>query len=196
MSVEQAIERTKSAPAQWLQLITQHILESGNVAVSLRQLAAVAGTSHALLSYYFGSRDGVLVAVLERLRSLDADALISDAPDRRTAMVRAWEHFTGPANDIEMKLLFYVSGRAVNDPVLHRTFGSGGTEVWVAALARLGEREGLRPEDAVADARLLLAAARGLALDRLLSGEAVVVDAAYRRLLDRVLGTDVGVPPG
>ena len=188
MTATPAVDRTESTAAQWLELIAQHVLESGDVTVSLRQLAAVAGTSHPMLSYYFGSRDGVLVAVLERLRTRDAQALMADAPDRRTAMTRAWKHFTDPANDIEMKLLYYLSGRAVNDPALHRSFGSGGTEVWVAAIGRLGEREGLSPGQATADARLLLASARGLALDRLLSGEGGAVDAAYERLLDCVLG--------
>jgi AcrR family transcriptional regulator len=40
-----------------------HALDTGIADLSLRQLAAAIGTSHRMLLYHFGSREGLLAAV-------------------------------------------------------------------------------------------------------------------------------------
>lgn len=187
MTLTAPTARAGSAPDEWLDRIITHLTETGRAEVSLRQLATVAGTSHRMLFYYFGSRDGVLVSVLDALRRREASDLMLGATGRRAAMQRTWQYFSDPRREIEMKLLFHLCGRAVQEPDVHQMFGNGGIEVWVTALTELGASEGLDPAEAALDARLLVAAARGLALDRLLSGDAAGVDAAFDRLLDRVL---------
>lgn len=187
MTTQAVRPRSGLPPAEWLERITAYLLENQLVDASLRQLALVAGTSHSQLCYYFGSRDGVLAAVLESLRQCESDQFVWEAPDRRTAMTRAWAYFTHPDHSMEMKVLFHLSGQAVHQPDLQAAFGDGGAHVWVAALTYLGEREGGSAADARIDATLLLAAARGLALELLLGGDPRSVDAAFSTLLDRVL---------
>src|SRR6184192_1983662 len=66
--------------------------------VSLREIAARAETSHALLRYHFGSLPGVLAAMLKEQRSRDNQALLKAA--RRGTfddlVVAIWRAYTRP----------------------------------------------------------------------------------------------------
>src|SRR5262249_13802610 len=62
-----------------LDRIVHYIRTEGPVNTSLRQLAEVAGTSHRMLKYYFGSRENLLGAVMVRLRKEDYRRVESSA---------------------------------------------------------------------------------------------------------------------
>src|SRR5207248_6494665 len=68
--------------------------------VSLRQMASALGTSHRMLSYHFGSKEGLLVAVinemerrqLEQLSALDVDPDVAPADQLRVM----WKRLSDP----------------------------------------------------------------------------------------------------
>jgi AcrR family transcriptional regulator len=49
-----------------LDLVTDHVLEHGLIGLTLRPVAAAVGTSDRMLLYHFGSRDGLVTAVVTR----------------------------------------------------------------------------------------------------------------------------------
>jgi AcrR family transcriptional regulator len=181
-SVTPSVER---GPArEWLDRITDHIVEHGLRDASLRRLATIAGTGHVQLRYYFGSRDGLLGAVLHDLRRRHSFAFTAAATSRRELLTNAWSHFSTPEHELEMRLFFHIAGVAVETPAGYSQFLDSVVATWVEAGTELGVREGLPYERAKSEARLMAAAVRGLLLDRLLTGEQAAVDAAFMRLLD------------
>src|SRR5215216_6725514 len=50
-----------------------YVLANGFSNFSLRQLAAAIGTSHRMLIYYFGSKEGLLVAVIRSVEAAQRD---------------------------------------------------------------------------------------------------------------------------
>ena len=165
--------------------------EYGLTDASLRRLAAVAGTSHRMLAYHLGSRDEVLGQVLLALRRDESRRLTSSVTSRRTAMEQTYRYFTDERRTLEMRLFFYLAGHAVFDGKQDGAFSEDVVAAWTDNLVSLGIEEGLAPERAQTEARLLVSSSRGLVLDRLLLGDDRAVDEAFRCLLDTVLGPDL-----
>lgn len=174
-------------PDTFLDPIVEHIREHGLADSSLRRLAAVAGTSHRMLVYYYGSRDAVLGAVMRALRREESADLLTGVSTRRELMERAWAYFGDPRRGLEMRLFFYLAGHAVHDPATGATFSDSVVTTWSEGLIRLGVAEGVSEERAAIEARLLVDASRGLFLDRLLTDEVDDVYAAFTHLLDLML---------
>lgn len=133
--------------------------ERGVAAVTLRDIAAVAGVSAPLIIHHFGSKDGLKAAVDEYVTGAvhDLFALIED-PDV------AREEFAGAA----AMMAGLLDRRPALVPYLRRLLVDGGEqadrlfgrlyEATVAAMARLRERGLLRdgPDDAVQAAFMLV----------------------------------------
>ena len=62
---------TSQARDRLLEAAVQHALKKGIVDLSLREIALEIGTSHRMLVYHFGSREGLLVAVVREARNSD-----------------------------------------------------------------------------------------------------------------------------
>jgi AcrR family transcriptional regulator len=58
-----------SSRDQLLNATRQVLARDGAAALSVRSVAVAAGINQSLIHYYFGSRDGLLLAVLERMNS-------------------------------------------------------------------------------------------------------------------------------
>jgi AcrR family transcriptional regulator len=172
-----------SAGREFLDKITKHIIENGLSEAALRQLARIAGTSHRMLVYYFGSRDGLLGAVLHELRGPESRGIIGQATSRRDALERAWRYYTAPEREIQMRIFFYLAGQTAHDSIGHAEFTDAIVATWTDELRQVCERDGMRPDAAQAEARLLIASLRGLLLDRLLTGDKPGTDAAFQRLV-------------
>jgi AcrR family transcriptional regulator len=175
-----------STAREFLDRITEHIVANGLSQAALRQLAPIAGTSHRMLVYYFGSRDGLLGAVLHELRSAESKDIIGRASSRRDALQRAWSYYTAPERELEMQIFFYLAGQAAHHGAAHSEFTDAIVAAWTDELRQVCERDGTSPRAAPAEARLLIASLRGLLLDRLLTGDVTGTDLAFRRLLDTV----------
>ncbi len=152
---------------------------------SLRQVAAGVGTSHRMLIYHFGSRDGLLSAVVEVLEQGEKDTLLTminaDVPDGRELAWRYWQH---AADSVEFygPLFFELAAHAMHQDDLDAPLRRPNAAMWVDALAEMWRRHGLlTEEEAVATARLNLSVGRGLLQDLLLTRDRHAVDVAMAR---------------
>lgn len=73
----------------WLDGMAQHVLVHGLTSASLRPLAAAVGTSDRMLIYHFGSKDGVIAALLRHLAERFVAGLDAALPPGRAASARA-----------------------------------------------------------------------------------------------------------
>jgi AcrR family transcriptional regulator len=145
----------------------------GLAGTTLRQLADAIGTSHRMLLYHFGSREGLLAAVVAEVEASErraATALAADAPDADEVLRRGWERLRAPDRAGEERLFFELTAAAMQ--------GTPGTErlrdelvdPWLADDADPAARHARRVDIAVM---------RGLLLDVLVTGDGAGVDAAF-----------------
>lgn len=146
---------------------------------SLRELAAAAGTSHRMLIHHFGSRDEMLLAIVEeveRRQTLTLDDLPDDPADAVAAM---WADLRRPEVRPFERLFFECYARAAQGEEPFTRLVPGAVDGWLAAV---DERSGGRADPGLA--RLGLAVTRGLLLDLVATGDDEGVDAAAARFVD------------
>ncbi|WP_158895655.1 TetR/AcrR family transcriptional regulator [Amycolatopsis anabasis] len=138
--------------------------------VSLREIAARTGTSHALLRYHFGSLPGVLAAMLKAQRSRDNEALFETAQQGTfdDLVVAIWRTYTRPKQMSRVRGFFHVVGLAAYSPENFREFIDSLDDL-TKILASLAEREGLDTQEALTTATVTIAAIRGLLLQEVLT---------------------------
>jgi AcrR family transcriptional regulator len=146
--------------------------------LSLREIAARTGTSHALLRYHFGSLPGVLAAVLQAQRARDNAALFEVARQGTfdDLVVAIWRAYTRPEQLSRARGFFHVVGLAAYNPDEFREFIDSLHDL-TGMLASLAEREGIGTEEAATSATVVIAAIRGLLLQELLAPTAHADDA-------------------
>lgn len=171
-----------------------HVAEHGVGDLTLRGLAAALGTSHRMLLYHFGSRDGLLVAIAAEVEQQQREALAGlDVTGAPAEVVRAmWDRLSDPELWPFERLFFELYARALHGDPGARPFLEGIVEDWVAPLAALAVAAGSDPDRARAEARLGLAVFRGLLLDLLATGDREGVTAALERFI--VLGVGAWEP--
>ncbi len=160
----------------------QHALEAGIGDSSLRELAAAIGTSHRMLIYHFGSREGLLVAVARAVEDAERAALL-DAGVHPSGAWRTWKHLSAPNMWPQERLFFHLYSSALYGRPGTEGFLDGVVSDWVAPVAGALEAAGADKRTARAQARLGVAVVRGLLLDLLATGDRKGVDAAYRLFL-------------
>jgi AcrR family transcriptional regulator len=160
-----------------LDAAVDHALTKGIVDLSLREIAAGIGTSHRMLIYHFGSREGLLVAVVREVERRERQALTGTltAADAR----RLWSRLADPQLRSQERLFFEI--------YVHALLGRPGTEGfledaldgWITPVAKSMVSVGVDQDKARVLARLGLAATRGLLLDLLASGDSAGVTDAF-----------------
>lgn len=158
-----------------------YFAEAGIADTSLRALAGRIGTSHRMLLYHFGSREGLLSAVVGVVEAAQRDTLarLTTAPDGDPVeQARAfWREVTEAAQTYG-PLFFELSGHAMQGLPHAAGLRADLVEPWLEPLATLAVRAGVDPRATRTLARLQLAVARGLLFDLLISGDRAGVDAA------------------
>lgn len=175
-----------SARDELLDAVVDHFATHGIGEVSLRGLANELGTSHRMLIYHFGSKDGLLVEVVRRVeqrqRTILTDLVNAPSGDVVEISAQFWRHITQPELAPFERLFFEVyanglQGRSWAKPLLNDVIDS-----WLGPLSALF-RDAVGPERAPHVARLALAASRGLLLDLLATNDRSNVDAAMAEFL-------------
>ena len=138
--------------------------------MSLREVAARAGTSHALLRYHFGSLSGVLAAMLKVQRSRDNEAFFKAAQQGTfdELVVAIWRAYSRPERLSRVRGFFHVVGLAAYSPGDFRDFIDSLDDLTMM-LASLAEREGRDDKEALSMATVAVAAIRGLLLQEVLT---------------------------
>ncbi|MET9315189.1 TetR family transcriptional regulator [Kribbella sp. NPDC003505] len=163
----------------------EHFAKNGIGDASLRSIATSIGTSHRMLIYHFGSREGLLAEVVRTVEQQQRDLLaaLSDLPIEEQAE-EFWRRVTEAAL-VYGPLFFELSAHAMQDLPHTEPLKADLINVWLPPLIELCVRAGIPPEQAPAYARLGLAASRGLLFDLLLTGDRAGVDEASA-LLNRL----------
>jgi AcrR family transcriptional regulator len=175
---------TSQARERLLAAAVEQAMRGGIADMSLRELAAAIGTSHRMLLYHFGSREGLLTAVAgaveEAQRAVVSGWGISAADDARGL----WQHFSDPQLWPAERLFFELYAQALLGRPGTEGFLDSAIEPWITALvpAFIGEA-GLDAKTARAEARLAVAVTRGLLLDLLATGDRDGVTEAFERYL-------------
>jgi AcrR family transcriptional regulator len=159
-----------------------HAMRDGIGDLSLRELAAAIGTSHRMLLYHFGSREGLLAAVARAVDEAQRGALPATAEDAR----RFWAHLSDPVLWPMERLFFELYVHALLGRPGTQGFLDAAVEPWISAIAAVLATAGADQATARTEARLGLAVARGLLLDLLASGDREGVNEAYERYLEHI----------
>ena len=164
-----------------------HVAEHGVGDLSLRGLAAALGTSHRMLIYHFGSREGLLIEVIRAVEAQQRAALAEmlldeDASDADT-MRRMWRRLADPALWPNERLFFELYAQALQGSAHAAPLLDGIVDLWVEPLTRIGVAQGRPEAEARAEARLGVAVTRGLLLDLLATGDREGVDAAMEHYI-------------
>jgi AcrR family transcriptional regulator len=186
--------RTSQARERLLAAAVGHALEHGIADLSLRQIAAAIGTSHRMLIYHFGSREGLLVAVTQAVEE-QQKAAFSQAEMTPEGARRSWQRLSDPQMWPQERLFFELYSLALRGRPGTEGFLDGIVESWVSLIAAALVQAGADERTARADARLTVAVARGLLLDLLATGDRAGVTEAYERFL-RHMSAPVTAQPG
>src|SRR5215469_321855 len=180
--------RTSQARERLLDAAVNHALDAGIADLSLRQLAAAIGTSHRMLLYHFGSREGLLVAVTRAVEDQQRAAVLGSGITPQDAR-RTWEHLSDPQLRPQERLFFELYAYALRGRPGTEGFLDGIVEEWVTPIADALVKAGADEPTARADARLSVAVVRGLLLDLLATRDRAGVDEAHERFLARPWAT-------
>src|ERR1700688_1462590 len=173
---------TSQARDRLLASAVDHALNAGIADLSLRELASAIGTSHRMLIYHFGSREGLLVAVTRAVEETELAALLgSGSEDPRSS----WKRISDPKLWPQERLFFELYSYSLLGRPGTEGFLEGIVESWVAPIADALVEKGVDMRTARADARLGVAVVRGLLLDLLATGDRKGVNEAFERFLQR-----------
>lgn len=166
----------------------RHLREHGLADFTLRQLADALGTSHRVLIYHFGTKEGLLVAIVEEIEREQRSWLRSLSERHLTPMEQmrsSWDRVCDPALDRHLRLFVEIyshalQGRAHTAPLLNTL-----VHAWIGPMTDLFERVGLTPAQARLHTRLYIATVRGLMLDLLTTGDAKATRGAWEHYISQ-----------
>ena len=148
---------------------------------SLRDIAEAVGTSHRMLLHHFGSRDELLLAIVEEVERRQMAVLASLPDDPADAIAAMWADLRRPELRPFERLFFECYARGVQGEKPFARMLPAAVDAWLAGEATV----------APAMRRLGLAVARGLLLDLVATEDADGVDAAASAFVDLVRRADV-----
>ena len=178
---------TSDARSRLLTAAVDHVVEHGLGDLSLRELAAAIGTSHRMLIYHFGSKEELVVAIVQTVEAAELEQLQRMAADpdvpASKGMRLMWKRFTDPSMWQHERLFFEVYGQALQGRSHTTQLLDTIVDSWLEPATEIGVRSGLPRREARANARLGLAVVRGLLLDLLATGDRRGCDAAMERFI-------------
>jgi AcrR family transcriptional regulator len=143
---------------------------------SLRDVGAAVGTSHRMLLHHFGSRNELLLAIVDEVERRQRALLPQMPTDPAAAIAAMWANLRQPELRPFERLFFECYARGVQGEQPFARMVPGAVEAWLAdavtadpALVRLG-----------------LAVMRGLLLDLVATEDRAGVDAAAQAFVDLV----------
>ncbi len=164
--------------------------------LSLRELGAAIGTSHRMLIYHFGSKEGLLVAIVQASEEAQRRFFAASAAGAEVSPVDAarasWRRISDPALWPRERLFFELYGQALQGRRGTTGLLEGIVDSWLEPMTEYGIRRGMGRQEARVEARLGVAVVWGLLLDLLATGDRRGADEAFERYLrayeDRVPG--------
>jgi AcrR family transcriptional regulator len=149
---------------------------------SLRDIAAVVGTSHRMLIHHFGTREQLLVAVVEEVEARQAQLLADRDAAPADVLTHAWAHLSDPALRPFERLFFESYARGASGETPFDRLVPAAVDSW------LRPRPGAAVDPDPALTRLALAVIRGLLLDLVATGDEAATTQALHRFVELVDG--------
>jgi AcrR family transcriptional regulator len=171
-----------------LEATIEHFGRQGIGDTSLRGIAGALGTSHRMLIYHFGSREGLLAEVTRRVEARQR-AVMAATYDAGLAPLEAAAKYWDETVEATLRygpLFFELAAHAMQGRAHAASLRDELIAAWLPQVTELCRAIGIPDDQAETHARLALAAARGLLLDLLVSGERDEV-ARSADLLNRLL---------
>jgi AcrR family transcriptional regulator len=166
-----------------LDAAVEHALTEGIVDLSLREIAAGIGSSHRMLIYHFGSREGLLAAVVREVERREREELTRAGGVSGADARHQWARLADPQLRAQERLFFEIYAHALLGRPGTEGFLDDALEGWIARLATSMTSAGVDQPQARALARLGLAVTRGLLLDLLASGDTAGTTDAFELFL-------------
>ncbi|HVE95473.1 MAG TPA: TetR/AcrR family transcriptional regulator [Pseudonocardiaceae bacterium] len=164
-----------------------YLAANGASEISLRRLAAALGTSHRMLIYHFGSKEGLLIEVVrvmeQRQREVFTELALDPSASPGEIARGFWRRLADPAMWPHERLFFEMYGRALQGDPCTAPLLDSLVESWLAPLTEWNRRQGMPVPTAQVNARLGVAVVRGLLLDLLATGDRQATDAAMEHLI-------------
>lgn len=169
-----------------------YALQHGLVDLSLRPLASAIGSSPRVLLFLFGSKDGLVRALLERARR-DELAMLSQLGLREgqagiglaAAAGQTWVWLVAKRHRPLLRLWVEAYARSLVEPDgAWAGFARTTVEEWLEVLAASQPASERATRDGVARRTLALTVLRGALLDLLATGDEERVSSAVRRALE------------
>jgi AcrR family transcriptional regulator len=185
--------KTKAAsPSERLLAATMnYVVKRGIGELTLRQLASALGTSHRMLVYHFGSKEGLLTEVVRRSEAEQRAFTTQLLADQKMPPIeqarRIWRQLAEPDMAPRERLFFEVYAQALQGRPHTRALLDEIVDAWLAPLIEVNLRNGMPRDQAEPAARVGLAITRGLLLDLLATGDRKAVDAAMEHFLANYL---------
>lgn len=161
--------------AQLLDALVAEFATGGIGDRSLRDVAAAVGTSHRMLLHHFGSRENLLVAIVEEVERRQMGLLPELPADPAEGFVAMWADLRRPELREFERLFFECYARAAQGEKPFARMIPGAVTGWLAEVDAVAEG----PVD-LALARLGLAVTRGLLLDLVATDDDAGINAAAR----------------
>jgi len=164
----------------------EYLRQNGLADFTLRQLAECLGTSHRLLIYHFGTKEGLLVAVVEEIEREQQSwlkSLLEGDHSLAQLMRLSWKRTCDPQLERHLRLFVEIYGHALHGrahtaPLLDTLVGA-----WLGTLQDLLRRAGMTTAQARVHARLWLATVRGLMLDLLTTRDVEATTEAWEHFV-------------
>jgi AcrR family transcriptional regulator len=174
-----------SARDQLLLRVMAFAAAEGIAGRSLREIAAGADSSHRMLLYHFGSREGLLAAIVAAIEAQQRATLASLADGAGTpqeVMLALWEQVSSAELRPFVRLFFEVFGLVAQGAPGTEGLRETLTAPWLSDAAEVADRLGTGVDRA--ELRLGVAVTRGLLLDLVGGADPGEVDASYRRFVE------------
>jgi AcrR family transcriptional regulator len=127
--------RTSQARDRVLAAAAGRALDTGIADLSLRQLAEATGTSHQMLIYHLGSREGLPAVATRDVEQQQRAALLESGTATAYDARQAWQHLSDPKLWSQERLFFELYAHALRGRPGTETFLDGIVESWVAPAA-------------------------------------------------------------
>ena len=166
-----------------------HLQDVGFGERSLREIAAGAGTSHRMLIYHFGGREGLLAAVVGRVEAQTRAVLATLAATYRdpVELGRAfWRGLSDPSLAPAERLFFELYAQALYGREWTDEFRATVIAAWAGPVEEMFRALGFSRREARLRTRIGIATTRGLLMDLLITGDRRLLDEAaelFGRLL-------------
>ena len=162
--------------SELLERVLAEVSANGLADRSLRELAAAIGSSHRMLIYHFGSRAGLISAVVETVEAQQRELLAALAveTDDPIELARAlWRQTATPELRPFVRLFF---------ECVALTGGKGLTDPWLDLSQQISDRMQVTADED--ELRLGVAVSRGLLIDVLAHDDAEPATRAFERYLE------------